>query len=432
MFLSWLVVNTKLYANMIFVFSLIVLQSFSLFKFINRVNHNFVRFIEAIKTNDLTFKFSNDKISQSLKVLYFELNDAIENLKNKDISNESERLFLESIIKNIGIGLIAFNYSGQIKFLNMEARRLLNIGPIESIEELDTDKNIYSKQLYDIAPGEKRVLDYQLINENIKFTLVMSEIFINNKTIKILMIQNITNELDTKEIEAWHQLIKVMSHEIINSVAPIASLASSSKKIMDKNSNNGNGSNIKWEKDDLNDLSIAISTIEKRSLGLQKFVSSYRKLNRIPNPEFKNIIISDLFERVYQLIYNSDKLSEKVQFRLSVNPPNLEVTADPDLLEHVLLNLLYNSIDAIKTQNNPILRLNAHMNKLGSIIISVVDNGTGIDKNDMASIFTPFYTTKKEGTGLGLSLSKQIIKLHGGQLDFKSEPGVETKFTIKF
>ena len=228
-------------------------------------------------------------------------------------------------------------------------------------------------------------------------------------------------------MEAWQQLIRVLTHEIMNSITPISSLASTVQSIL-KTSVQGQTSP---DPESLDDINSAVNTIQRRSEGLIHFVNSYRNLTKIPKPNFQIFQISSLFERIQNLM--SKELEEKgIKFSQCVTPDSLELTADPELVEQVVINLLINSEHSLESQEGAEISLAASLDERGKILIKVTDNGPGIPEDVLEKIFIPFYSTKKNGSGIGLSLSRQIMRAHGGNIRVASKAGEETVFTLRF
>jgi len=260
--------------------------------------------------------------------------------------------------------------------------------------------------------------------------LYATEFRLRQQKYTMVSVQNIQSELEEKEMEAWQNLIRVLTHEIMNSVTPIASLASTANDLLMQIPEDREDSK-KTPLTAIDDVSSAVQTIERRSQGLLRFVDSYRKLTRLPKPNFQIFPISELFERVQQLMQS--QISERgIDFQTRVDPESLELTADPEMIEQVLINLLMNAIQASARKHKPRIRLTASMDDRGRTVIRVTDNGPGITDEAMEKIFIPFFTTKKEGSGIGLSLARQIIRLHRGSISVQSKPHVETVFTLRF
>jgi signal transduction histidine kinase len=267
-------------------------------------------------------------------------------------------------------------------------------------------------------------------NESRQISVETTEFNLGGRAIKLVSLQNIANELAEQEMKAWQKLVRVLTHEIINSVAPIASLASTAGTIL-QNAGNGNSRNGELSQQDVSDLVSAVNAIEKRSEGLMSFVQSYRRLSTIPKPKFGIVRLDELFGRMVRLISSREEAAG-IRLETYIDPPDLTLTADAALLEQVLLNLLINATQALSNTTEGVVRLTAERNDRGSVTIRVIDNGPGIKPEALESIFVPFFTTKPEGTGLGLSLSRQIVRLHGGRINVNSIPGQQTVFSINF
>jgi signal transduction histidine kinase len=244
----------------------------------------------------------------------------------------------------------------------------------------------------------------------------------------LVAMQNIQNELEEKEMRAWQNLIRVLTHEIMNSIAPISSLASTANELL--------ASDCQVEPEGpqterLRDVCDAVETIEKRSKGLITFIEKYRELTRIPQPQFQIVKVVDLIERVRHLM-TEQMTQHNIEFDSGIDPVNLEITADPALIEQVLINLCKNAVEAMATAEQPKIELMAGTGSQGNPVIKVIDNGRGIPGEVLERIFIPFFTTKQKGSGIGLSLSRQIMRLHKGTLNAESKPGIATIFTLRF
>lgn len=242
------------------------------------------------------------------------------------------------------------------------------------------------------------------------------------KKYTLISLQNIHSELEEKEMEAWQKLIRVLTHEIMNSVTPISSLAGTVNKLL-----NDPG---KLD-DEISDIKNAVKTIQKRSEGLIHFVENYRNLTKIPKPNFETFRVSVLTDRIYNLMKN-EFAGNNIKFNTSIVPDNLTLSADSELIEQVIINLLLNAKFAIKNQQNPEISIRSYTDAGSKVIIRVEDNGPGISKEIQDKIFIPFYTTKKDGSGIGLSLSRQIMRSHFGSITVVSKEGEGTAFILRF
>ncbi len=261
----------------------------------------------------------------------------------------------------------------------------------------------------------------------LQLAVFATELYIRDKSFTLVTIQDIQTELEEKEMEAWQDLIRVLTHEIMNSVTPISSLASTIRGLIQP----AESSEHRIDSETIHDVYSGIQTIEKRSQGLLHFVEAYRKLTRIPKPDFQVFLITELFGRVEQLV-GSQIGGKAIDFRAEASPVSLELTADPDLVEQVLLNLLRNAVEAVERSEEPRIQVSAKMDGRGRPTIQVKDNGPGIEEEVQQRIFIPFFTTKQEGSGIGLSLCREIMRSHGGTINVDSTPGQGAEFSLRF
>jgi two-component system, NtrC family, nitrogen regulation sensor histidine kinase NtrY len=340
---------------------------------------------------------------------------------------EEHYRYLQTVMQHVGVGLISYNLGGKVEFINNAAKKILNISYLNNIEMLNSVTKGLGTSLLTIKAGEKSTLKIADENELIQLIVYATEFKMRDQLYTLISLQNIQSELEEKEMESWQKLIRVLTHEIMNSITPISSLAATVNYMLEKEDNPADG--VKDET--INDIKIAVNTIQKRSEGLLHFVDDYRNLTKIPKPNFEIFPVKNLFERIEKLMEN--KLNEnKISFSTSIEPASLEVTADPELIEQVLINLLINSIQALSEINNPKINLAAYLDDRGKITLRITDNGPGISDELQEKIFIPFFSTKKNGSGIGLSLSRQIMRSHGGSIRISSYPNKETVFTLKF
>ena len=271
----------------------------------------------------------------------------------------------------------------------------------------------------------------QYDDDILQLAIFASTIKVKDKLIYLVTIKDIQNVLEEQETEAWQKLIRVLTHEIMNSITPIASLSSTLDLMLKGMVAEGNGEELHIDKESVSEIQEALQTINKRSTGLLHFVNTYRNLTRIPKPNFRQCSVNELFVNIEKLMEEEIK-RYGFEFIVRVEPADLEFTADDQLIEQVLINLLKNSLHALIGRPSGKIQLLGFMNKRGRVTLQVIDNGTGILKDVLDKIFIPFFTTKPSGSGIGLSLSKQIMRLHNGTISAHSEPEVETVFTMTF
>lgn len=345
---------------------------------------------------------------------------------------EENFFYLQSVIQHIGISLIAYDKTGRVELVNNATKKLFQLRNINHIEALNSFSAELVQKLVTIKHNENTLVKVVDKDEILQLAIYATEFKISNKSIMLVSIKNIQNELEEKEMESWQKLISVLTHEIMNSIAPISSLSNTISTILSdlKNSTLANQGNAD-EQEAFEDIDMALTTISKRTEGLMHFVNTYRNLTKIPQPNFSIFSVAQLFREI-KLLMSDEAVEKNIACQISIEPDTLELSADERLIQQVLINLLKNAIHASEGRPNARIELRAYINKRGRVVIEVVDNGPGILPDVLDKIFIPFFTTKTTGSGIGLSLSKQIMRMHGGNISVTSLPEEETKFTLTF
>lgn len=425
LFLFYLILQTTFYATVVVVAFVVAIQVYSLFAYVEKANNDLLRFLRSIKFQDFSQTFTGRGRGKTFDELNAVFAEVMNDFRRARAEKEEQHQYLETIVQHIGVGLMAFKPDGEVELMNTAAKRLLSVNHLRNIKSLAQLDGRLVETLFALTPGKKALVKLESRSEVTQLAIYATGFRIRDQQVMLVSIQNIQSELDEKEMEAWQKLIRVLTHEIMNSITPISSLASTVSGLM-KSSKQGSFSPL-----EINDVRSAIETIEKRSQGLLHFVDAYRNLTRVPRPNFKVFRIEELFSQVEQLM-KSQTPGKTVRFQSSVDPESLELTADPELVEQVLINLLLNALHAVQDQTDGLIQLRARMDERGRITVEVVDNGPGISEEAKEKIFVPFFTTKEEGSGIGLSLSKEIMRLHKGTIQFHSQPGKETVFRLTF
>lgn len=418
----------NMFITAIILFVVVVLQLFELFRFISNTNRKLTRFLESVKYSDFVSGFSaDDNLGKSFKELNLAFNQVLEAFRKARSEKEEHLLYLNTIVEHVTTGLISFDMEGNVELINATAKKFLKIETLRNIEELiDSDSRLY-KVIFDLPTGKSAL---HRIEGDIQLSVTATEIILRGKKVKLIALQNIQPELQKKELEAWQNLTKVLRHEIMNSITPIASLTSTLKDVLIEDLTK-KGSDYMLKEEAVDDLNEGIETIEGRSKGLIKFIDAYRDYTSIPLPKVGSINVKEMFEHINSLFKVELRQSE-IALNLSVHPNDIVLVADEELIEQVLINLVKNAIEALGDCERPRIELVCSYNDLNNPKITVSDNGTGIVREALEQIFVPFYTTKQTGSGIGLSLSRQIMQLHNGTLTVNSEPGRGTTFTLNF
>jgi len=419
--------KTDLDITPLFLVIILILQIAALLHQMEKPQRDMNRFFDAIRYSDFSQTFSDTGTDKSLAPMKEAFSKVMEAFQKTREEKEAHYRYLQTMVQHVGVGLMVFQPDGRIDMMNQALRKILGISNIRKLETLRKIKPSLPEQLTQIQPGEKNHIRFYHpeTHDLITLSIYTTRFIIRDEAYTLASIQNIQSELEEKELEAWQNLIRVLTHEIMNSITPIASLASTAKGMLKKMSSQKN------QPIPVEDITQAVQTIEMRSKGLLNFVDSYRQLTRIPQPDFQIVPLMPLIERIQTLM--RPKYNEKrVQLEITVHPTSIEVTADPALIEQVLINLLKNALDwCLKIKGGKVC-VRASMGGGGRPIIQIIDNGPGIQKEALEKIFIPFFTTKEDGTGIGLSLSRQIMRLHKGTITAQSRPNHETIITLRF
>jgi len=424
--LFYLAMYTTLYASMVVVALIGIAQVYGLIAFVERSNRDMIRFLEAIEHADLS-----DTISTGLHgSTYDELNASFARVlgRFRVIRQEREENFryLDTVVQHVGTGLIAYREDGAIELANTAARRLLHVTRLDRIDHLASASADLVTCLQNAKPGQRQMVTLKNGSGPQQISVLTTQLRLSDRNITLASFQNITSELGAKELEAWQNLIRVLAHEIRNSLTPISSLASTIAESLEAEKKTAAGPDMERR-----DMHEALATIQRRSEGLLRFVDSYRRLTRIPAPSFAPISVNSLLSDTVTLL-QPQVTAGNIALTYSVEPPDLTLYADAQLIGQVLTNLSLNAFEALMDRPNGKVCLRGVQDGYGRVKISVTDNGPGIVPEALDQVFVPFYTTKKGGSGIGLSLSRQIMRMHHGQLTVLSNPDHETTFTLLF
>lgn len=425
----YLVSINQRYASAIIVGAIIIFEIAELFHFSTVTNKKITRFLESIRYSDFSSSFSYDnRLGKSFKELNAAFNNVADAFRKERGEKEEHLNYTNTIVQHVSTGLLSFDAEGNVGMVNSAAKKFLNTPQIRNISEiLEVNVSLY-KRLKQLNPGEKTLLR---VSSDLNLSIHATELKLRGKVIKLVALQNIHSELVSKEVEAWQNLTKVLRHEIMNSITPIASLTGTLNQILAEDLKETENGAFVIDNETLADLEEGLETIENRSKGLIKFVDAYRDYTSIPKPKFGIIKIEEMFEHICQLLKGEFK-ELGIEFKSTILHKNLEVTADRELIEMVLINLLKNSREALINRDEPKIEMIARLDANQRVLLEIKDNGPGIIPEAQDRIFIPFYTTKKTGSGIGLALSRQIMQLHHGFLSVRSEPNVYTIFTIGF
>lgn len=407
---------------------ILVVQSIDLVYYLQRMSREVARFIDNLDHKDLSEKFDEKSVGPPFRILYRSLNRVVSQLEETKIEKEAHFSYLQVILGHISTGIISVREDDRIVLLNESARELLDIREHSSWNDLDKGHRELVEAVDDIkGRGSRLVGDFSVNKSSVK---------ILGTGYRIITIQDIRTEIEQKEIEAWHKLIQILRHEIRNSVTPITSMSETILMLLEDQSGNTRKPGDLREKD-LEDIHQSIRTVHGRSERLYQFVEKYRQLTRVPPPQKQPVRVQVLLHGIQDL-FRKEVEERNIRLSVEMEDNSMLIDADPSLAEQVLINLVRNSILALEDIENGRINMRTGSTRK-NFVISVEDNGAGIDPASSEDIFLPFYTTREEGMGIGLSLSRQIMNLHGGTLSLEqvsmhpgSESGYNTVFNMAF
>lgn len=408
-------------------FVIIILQLIEIFRFVSQTNRKLTRFLESVKYSDFISGFANDnKLGKSFKDLNIAFNEVLEAFRKARSEKEEHWQYLNSVVQQVRTGILSYDIDGNVQLMNANAKRFMGVTAIKNIKELIQINPRLYHAVNSVDAGKSEL--YKSGND-LYLTIQSTELRIRGIDVKLVTLQNIQPELQKQELEAWQNLTRVLRHEIMNSITPISSLTSTLREILDHDMTKKDG-HYELKDEGADDLREGLSTIENRSKGLIKFIDAYREYTSLPKPKMATVRLKDMIEKVAMLM-KTELRKTKIDFQYEYSSEYLTIQADEEMIEQVLINLLKNAIEALNETENPKLRLIGRYDE-SAVTIEVIDNGPGIIKEAREHIFVPFYTTKRTGSGIGLSLSRQIMQMHNGSLSVESEPDVQTTFTMKF
>ena len=418
----YLLQHSAYYATTLIVGLLILYQIYGLIHYVERTNRDLSRFFLSIKHADFSQTFVTGGLGSSFDQLKAAFNEVLEAFRQARTETEEHFRYLQTVVQHIGIGLIAFRSDGEVELINTAAKRLLQVNQLKNIHALDALSPDLVQSLLDLKPRQKTLVRVEHHHDFLQLAIHATAFRLHEQEYTLVSLQNIHGELEEKEMEAWQNLIRVLTHEIMTSITPIASLAGTANELLRQEP---------LDTETSGDVRDAVQTIQRRSEGLLHFVEAYRTLTRLPHPEFQLFPVAELFARVEPLM-RAQFEGAGIDFLAQIDPERLELTADPEQIEQVLINLLHNAVQALQGRPDARIALSAGLDPRGQVLIEVVDNGPGIVAEALEKIFIPFFTTRQEGSGIGLSLCRQIMRLHRGTISARSRPEEETVFTLKF
>jgi two-component system, NtrC family, nitrogen regulation sensor histidine kinase NtrY len=424
--LTWIFGDGRLFFNQIIVSLILIAQIGELIYYVNHTNRELARLFFAVRHGDFSITFKQHPLSKSFKDLQLGMTEIVEAYKQVKIEREAQFQFLQVLINQLQVGIISIA-EDDIVLINPTAEGLLNIKGLKSWSHILQLNAEFGNHVSQLGENGRRLIEIKINDDTKIFSVDVSTHLILERKHKLVTFQDINSEIEQKEIEAWHKLIRILTHEIMNSITPISSLTETMQGML--SDKNGSQRSLESMTDEsISDIRFSLNTIQHRSEGLLQFVENYRKLTKTPKPKPEVTPVKTFLQGIEKLM--SDSLQrQEIKLALEVKDSSLSASFDPTLIEQVIINLITNSAHALEGRQNKLITLKGFISE-GHVIIEVSDNGRGIPEKDLREIFVPFFSTRKDGSGIGLSLSKQIVTQHGGLLKVRSIPQQGTSFSL--
>jgi signal transduction histidine kinase len=406
-----------------------ILLIVNLIRYVERSERSLTHFLGSISQNDFTHTFAPDPsvAGDRLRDAYHRILQVFRQLRDE---KETQHQYLQTVVEHVNVALLCYDEKEEVRLMNLAAKSLLRKPTLKNLHSLDKIDPQLRAAIRQQQSGQRALIRLEIEHQLVSLSIHTTRFKLHDEAYTLVAFQDIRHELEAQEVESWQKLIRVLTHEIMNSVIPISTLTSVvSDMLMDERGELADLSIL--DSESASDLRGSLYTIESRSRGLVNFVKAYKSITQLPEPHFADVSVSQLLQRVHTLL-KPDAQAGGIRLEVVPMPSDLRIKADPGLAEQVLINLIRNAIDAVGDQPLPVIRLSAGTNASRQVYISVKDNGKGIDPEVLPHIFVPFFTTKPQGTGVGLSLSRQMMLLHKGNLTVHSVPGEGSVFTLLF
>lgn len=407
---------------------LIIMETIELIRYLNKTNRQLTRFFSSLLEKGSSLHVEKKETDKSYTQLVDHLERVNELIQKERMEKEKEKNYLNYLIEHIGVGIITYDEDGRVDLINPAAKRILGMDHFHDISFLNRFNPEFEKNLKKLTIGRHTLISVIVRNELFHLTVRKALFKLENQPVNLITFQDINSELDKKELDSWQKIIRVLTHEIMSTITPVTSLSEHLlKKIQGKAGETGHKAAELGIEDDIIE---GLEIIRSRGKGLTDFVQHYHSLTHLPVPEIEEFHLKTFLERVVNL-FKPDFEKNHIELKLEVQE-GLVLSADNNLIQQVLINLIRNAIAALKDGSGKEIHIHGRKELANVVLISVKDNGCGIDPENMENIFIPFYSTRKEGSGIGLSLAKQIMRLHNGQISVKSDSNKGTEFILRF
>jgi len=411
------------YLRSVYVFVAVCLTIRNIFLFSSRISRDLYTFISALANEEYSIRFADDKRSKTLQELYHLYNTTANRFQKVKFERDLQHHFLEEILNQIEVGILAFDKNEKVLLINRAYRELFRCKKPQTLSEINP---VIYNVIKEVKPGDRKLIYHSIDGDKLILSTHSTAFVLKERSMTLVYFHNIKSEMDEQELESWQKLFSVLTHEIMNSVTPISSLSSSlNSKLKRDIATSGI-----VEPKTLGLLSEGLEAVTNRTKGLLTFTESFRKLSKVPKPKRVEIDIKTLTDRI-NILFSSTFQANGITFSCTISPKTSIIYADPQQIEQVFINIIQNAIDVLIEKANGIISIKVSSADDGKTEITISDNGKGISDETIDKVFIPFFTTKEKGSGIGLSLSRQIISMHEGSIEIKSIKGEGTNVFIR-
>jgi two-component system nitrogen regulation sensor histidine kinase NtrY len=390
----------------------IALMASSLVRYINYTNRELESFLAGLKFGDFQQSYTISHLGPSFRGLEKTLQFTVEKFKKLRTQKEQQAIYFQSLVQHIPIPFFIVHGDHRVEILNNATRRTFNVADITNTGELANFGAAFQRDVLQIQPGESVLTTIELAGTREYFIMAATQLTTRGRIHKLISLQNVQGQIDATELATWQNLLRVTSHEILNSLAPVSSCAQTAKTLVDDALEREVADQHLQE--DLQDIRESLGTVLRRSEGLTRFIQSYRQLSRMPPPKRKAIRLQGYFGRVESLV-RGELARKHIELSFSHDPPSLTVLADEDMLDQALINLIRNAANALAEVSDAMISVTAYTDSKQRTVLEIQDNGPGVPLELAEQIFIPFFTTRTQGSGVGLALVRYIMLSHGGK-----------------
>jgi nitrogen fixation/metabolism regulation signal transduction histidine kinase len=428
--LAYLIAETRLAVVAGIVGLLALAQTYFIIQFVHRTNRELGRLLDAIRYDDFQQSFSVGELGSTFAELEATFDDLLQRFRAARLDREAQRRYLEALVEHVPVALLAVHDDGVVELLNNAARRLLDAPSETTTQQLIAHGPAFQRDVVQCKSSTRMVT--RMVTDGVERHLILSatQLVITGTPIRLIALQDIQSELERSELSAWQDMARILSHEILNSLTPIASLARTADDMVDDLARRA-VAEPGVSDEVVSDLRAAIQTVARRSDGLMRFVRNYRQFTQLPPPTLKPVALGEYLQRFEKLLL-TEWAGRGIALQVAPPPPGVTILADDALLDQAVINLLRNAADAAASNREPRVWLDARLSERGRPVIEIGDNGPGLDESLGDQIFLPFFTTKPDGSGIGLALARQVMLVHKGAISASQRPGGGALFRLTF